>query len=66
MKRNKNIIKLKIELNIPKPLTTLCGTSKKKDAIVKAIATAMKPSSKLFWQNLHTNLNAPDILDEEY
>ncbi|CAH1106705.1 unnamed protein product [Psylliodes chrysocephalus] len=56
-KETKNLIKRKTELNIPKPLTTVRGVSpKKKDDIMKALVPAMKPSKRLFWENLPTNL----------
>lgn len=63
-KETKKLIKREAELNIPKPLTTVRGVSpKKKDAIMKALVPAMKPSRRLFWENLPTNLNVPDLLE---
>lgn len=66
-KETKKLIKRKANLNLPKPLTTLRGVPpKKKDAIMKALVPAMKPSRKLFWENLFTSENAPDLLDQGY
>lgn len=66
-KQTKNLIKRKADLNLPKPLTTLRGVAtKKKEGIMKALVPAMKPSRKLFWENLMTSESSPDLLEQGY